>query len=600
MTKGSKDLVDARWWNFDEPGESASAMLKVARQVRNRQSDRDGAYLHFARLYLGYGISGIDSASYLDEPDPIDSEPMCENVVRSIIKAAMPRVAKGAAKPMLLTEAGKWSDRVRARRLERVVIGDFERSGVYPMWRKMIRDAAVWGTAAIRVFNRDDRPAYERVFPWQLCVDPRDAYYGEPRCVYQWCYVDRLVLASLYPDAEGDIMRAQAERSDDIEGVQSLFQGEGKDQLLVWRAWHLPSSEGAGDGRYVCALGQDTLLEESEWKHDSFPFVVFRWDDPLIGFWGEGLVREVAGHQYEIGALTRAMRMSIRSAVPRTYVARGSEIVESDLDDRIGPIIEYIGQVPQTVVPQAFSADWAAWLRATVEGAFRQTGVSQMSAASQKPAGLNSGAALMKYDDIEDTRHLGPAVAAEQCIIELAKQTIRVRKEIAEAGGNQRVTAWDAGKRIYRSIDWKEVDMDNDVFTVRVYPVSSLPSTVAGKTEVVEQWFQSGIIDAEERRQLIDIPDTEQYAQLHNAPSDYVWQQIERMLFDGDVERPDPTVSMTTAIKIGRLAYCAALRDGCPEENLQLLRNYLDEAVARINQPPRWQTPEELESAAAQ
>lgn len=54
---------------------------------------------------------------------------------------------------------------------------------------------------------------------------------------------------------------------------------------------------------------------------------------------------------------------------------------------------------------------------------------------------------------------------------------------------------------------------------------------------------------------------------------------------------------MTVAIKIGRLAYCAALRDGCPDENLQLLRDYLDEAVTRVNQPPKWQTPAEIAAA---
>ena len=587
---------DDRWWLADTPEERAENMMRVAKRTRQTQGDKISMYLHFARLYLGYNVQGLDPVTYMEEPDPLDSEPMSENVVRSIIKAAMPRVCRGAAKPMVLTEAGKWNDRNRARKLERVISGDFERCGVYDMWRTMCRDGAVWGTAAIYVYELDEAPAYERVYPWQLVVDQREGYYGRPRSIARWARVDRLVLSNLYPAKAIDIMAASVERFDN--DALEAYPHESADQLLVWQAWHLPSCKGAGDGRYVCGVANDILLADEPYEHDSFPFVVFRWDQPLIGYWGEGIAREIAGHQYEIAALTRAMRQGIRSAVTRTYVPRGSEVMLSDLDDRVGTMIEFSGnQVPITVVPQAFSADWASWLKQTTEGAFRQAGVSQLSAASQKPAGLNSGAALMKYDDIEDTRHLAAAQTAEQCIVDLAKLTVRIRKEI---GGGKGLSAWDAGKSIYRSIDWDEVDLDEDVYTVRVYPVSSLPSTVAGKTEIVEQWFQSGVIDADQRRQLIDVPDTEEFQQLHNAPVDYVWQQVERMLCDGKPQRPDPTVSMSTAIKTGRLAYCAALRDGCPDENLQLLRDYLDEAVSRINQPPRWQTAAELAAAQQQ
>jgi len=110
--------------------------------------------------------------------------------------------------------------------------------------------------------------------------------------------------------------------------------------------------------------------------------------------------------------------------------------------------------------------------------------------------------------------------------------------------------------------------------------VSQLPSTPAGKVDLVESWAASGLIDENERRQLLDFPDTEAYSDLHNAAYDYTWNCLESALYDGKPQSPDPTVGWEMPLKLGRLAYIAAKRDGCPEDNLQLVRDYLDACVS--------------------
>lgn len=580
-TRKSMKSSDPRWWD-QKSSEAVGTMLASANNVRTVQQPRTSAYLHFARLYYGWELSGLGPDGFSDEPDPIDSEPISENVVRSCVLSALPRVCKSKPRAMFLTQAGRWADRVRAHRLEQVVAGDFKRAKTYLKWRTMIRDGAIFGTGAMRHFERNGRPESDRVLPWSLCVDPADGYEGEPRNLYYWKYFDKRVMAALFPKKEAEIMNT-APTWDSMNLVDGFSASQNiQDQILVWRAWHLPSVDGAKDGQYICGGGNDIEFEREDWKYDYFPFTIYHWDQPLLGFFGEGLARQVSGHQFELASINKAIRMSLRHAVPRTYVPFGSQIRPSDLDDRVGTIIEYTGQaVPTTLSPAPIHNTYLQWREAIKTAAFEETGVSQMSAYSQKPAGITAAKALQLYEDVEDTRFLSPAENAENAIVDIAQQYVRIRKEIADSSGeNKALTTWEAKRRIWRKIDWDEVDLDADCYTTMVYPVSQLPSTPAGKTDLVESWAASGLISADERRQLLDFPDIEAYADLHNAAYDYTMQCLEDALMDGKAQSPDPTVGWEMPLSLGRLVYIAAKRDGCPEENLQLVRDFLDACVA--------------------
>src|SRR5574343_388945 len=84
-------LKDMRWWNSPEE-EAVKTMTTCAREIRDKQFDRAAMYLHFARLYYGFGLQGLDPSSYMDEPDPLDSEPLSTNLVRMVVKSVISRV----------------------------------------------------------------------------------------------------------------------------------------------------------------------------------------------------------------------------------------------------------------------------------------------------------------------------------------------------------------------------------------------------------------------------------------------------------------------------------------------------------------------------
>lgn len=593
---------DMRWWladkitssdegtrtmqDDDARRERCRRFVNRCKSLMERSRSRIEMYLHFARLYYGYAMNGIGPESYAEEADVLDAEPIADNLARVLVKSALPRVCKGKPRPMFATVNGRWDDRVRAIKTERVVAADFQRMGLHKSERWLIRVGAVFGMSGWHFYDDgSDMPRVDRVLPWQLIVDPRDAYHGEPRSLMLWRYVDRSVLMTLYPKHAKQIAEAKLD-AQWLDWLDPTSDTKDKcDGLFVWFGWHLRSGEKADDGRYMVAIqGMEEPIVDKPWDDDGYPVEIFRWEEPLMGFYGEGLVREITGHQDELRRITRAIRLGLRSGVPRTWVPRGSQVSPSDIDDRIGTICEYTGnQAPVTTAPNAVSAQWLDWRREIRSDGINQGQVSELAAYSNKPAGLNSAVAQQTYMDIEDTRFLDPAENREALFVGAALQVVRIRKAIAKRNGGK-VVAWQSKRNTWMEVSWDEVDLEGVAYTMQVYPVASLPSEPAGQSDLVELWLQRGIIDQDTYRELLKLPDTDGYSDMMSAPKDFVMQQLEEMIMEPYAVQahPDPTIGYEVAFRMGRLVYAAARRDGCPEDRLRKVRQYLVEAEAEL------------------
>ncbi len=162
------------------------------------------------------------------------------------------------------------------------------------------------------------------MFPGELFVDHVDGFYGQPRNFYQRKFIDRQVLMRLFPDFSDEIRQA-SRTTDNIDYANTTLV----DQIEVLEAWHLPSGEGATDGRHVICISNATLLDEP-WEKGSFPFVFVRWTDPMLGFWGEGVCADIQGMQVEINKLLMKIQRAFHlMSVPRIYVENGSKIRKS-------------------------------------------------------------------------------------------------------------------------------------------------------------------------------------------------------------------------------------------------------------------------------
>lgn len=575
----AEDRIDKRWWREPE-ADVHQAVYAVVSLLRDQQSAREAMNLRHARLYGNLPILGLNASLYSQVETNTRKFPrLALNIVKSCCNSVTAKIAKSKPRPMFLTSDGDWSQKRRAKGLTKFVEGAFYEGQLYKLAPRIFLDATVFGTGIMRVCEERGRIRYERILPDELLVDDAEAVYGEPRSYYLTRFVDRAVLRELYPD--------QADAIDDANPAQKPYWSQDvyADLVTVYESWHLPSGPEAKDGRHVIVIENATLLDEP-FTDDSPPFVFLRWNDRLIGFWGAGLAEELTGIQLEINkTLLKISTILHLLAQPWILVEAGSKVKNSHLTNEIGAIISYTGQPPQVVTHNAVPPELARHLEMLYARAYEITGISQLSAQSQKPAGLNSGVALQTYSDIETERFMIAAREYEEFFLEAARQTIRLVRRVAKNGG---YSVRYPGARTLEQIDWADVDIDDDAYVMKCYPTNLLASSPAGRLAQVQEMLAGGLIGPEEAKALLDFPDVERFMSLATAARDDVDMLLEMMIEHGEYQPPEPFMDLQLAIRMTQSAYLRARTDGVPEDRLELLRRFMGDAKALLEKaaPP--------------
>lgn len=234
--------------------------------------------------------------------------------------------------------------------------------------------------------------------------------------------------------------------------------------------------------------------------------------------------------------------------------------------------------MPQTVSGEVFSH-----LDRLYNRAYEISGISQLSATSLKPAGLESGVALREYSDIETERFVIVGQAYESAFLEIARQMIDLAKDASEQGKTYEVISY--GDKEIEKIKWSDINLREDQYRMKVYPASLLPTTPAARLQTVIEMSQAGLIDKAETRSLLDFPDIEQYNKLATAPLDEAEMLVEEILEKGKYHPPEPFSNLQLHLQFFQRAYIEAKINGAPEDRLDLMRRYMQECF-KLLQPP--------------
>lgn len=559
-----RTAAEARWWTAEgrEAVESVTATLTF---LEKNQSERLRQMAVAARLYGNVGLVGPTALPLAATPAPKDR--ITFNVVSAVVDTVTAKVAKNRPKPLFLTSGGDYRVQRKAKRLNRFVEGIFYENNAYRLGPQVFRDGAVFGDGLIHVYAEGGRVRYERVLSSELWVDEVEGFYGAPRQMHRVKAVDRAVLADAWPDAAGEI--AAAGRA--VEGGAHPTLG---DLVLVRESWRLPSGPESDDGRHLITIDGAVLLDE-EWSHDFFPFARFRWSPRLWGFWSQGAAERLQSIQLEINRLLMTVQTSLRLAGSfKVLVENGSKIVKEHLNNDVGSIITYTGTAPQYIVPPAVPPEIYGQIERLIRAAFEQEGVSQLSATAQKPAGLNSGKALREYSDIESDRFSIIAHAYEDLFLDLARLSIATIKDVAK-GSRKGYRVNVPGSKWLQSIDWREVDLAEDQYVMRCYPVSSLPNDPAGRLQTVQEYMQAGLLSPRQGRRLLDFPDLEQVEGLANAVEEHLQGVLDRIVDAGEYTPPEPFDDLGLAREMALQYYAQGKAQGLEEERLDLLRTFI-------------------------
>ena len=560
------------WWS--EKSDVHDSVISKFNSIKEDQDYREDYNLKHLRLYGNYYSAGLSSSNYSRMKSAAMRHRVTLNVVQSMCDTVTAKIAKNRPRATFLTSGGDYKMQRKAKLLERFCDGQFYSTGIYNVAPKVFLDACVFGTGAMKIYEHDGKIKVERIFPNELVVDDRESVYGNPRQLFQVKYVDRDVLNNLYPEHRDAIYAAPAPEDD----------GRGYDesnQIVCIEAWHLPSGEGAGDGRHVICIDGATLLDEP-YERDYFPFVFIRWTERLLGFYGQGLAEQLTGIQLEINKLLFNIQEQMHLAKPKVFVEAGSKIAKAHLNNETWGVIEYRGTPPQFFVPRTVSGEIFSHLDRLFNRAYEITGVSQLAAQSRKPAGLESGVALREFQDIETERFMITAQQYEKAFLDAARQMIDLAREVAARGDSYEVISH--GDKSIEKIKWKDINLKEDQYVMKIYPTSLLPTTPAAKLQKVIEMRQAGMLSQEESRGLLDYPDIEAVNSMATAARDDVNMLIEQMLEKGEYIPPEPFSNLELSVKLMQSAYLRAKINKVPEERLDLLRRYIEECINLITQ----------------
>lgn len=575
-TNTSQGAIDKKWWSLDKK-EMSQAVCQIVNFLGQYDSKRQTQYQISTRLYGNTSLMGVNGLSFskITSVQNALKDRVSYNVVQSAVDTVVAKMSKNKPKPMFLTSGGNYKIQRKAKKLDKFCDGIFYENNYNKLGPQAIVDAAIFGDAFIHVYNHYRRVKWERVIPSELYVDTVDGFYGEPRQLHRVKNIDRQVLIDCFPEKKSKILQTNSASAN----LTGLYQNV-SDQVAVVESWHLPSGPDAGDGIHGIFVDNADILVE-EWDRDHFPFANLKWTKRLYGYFGQGGAEQIQNIQLEINKLLWVMQRSQHLMGSfKIWLKNGSKIVKEHLNNDIGTIITGDEQ-PVYLCPPAVPPEYYTHFQTLKNLAYEQLGVSQLSASSQKPAGLDSGKALREYNDIESDRFMVLGQSYEDLALQLGRLSIEEAKAIFKEEKSYPVKV--ASKRFVETIDWKDIDLEEDDYVMKMFPVSSLPNDPAGRLQTIQEYIQAGFITPREGRRLMDFPDLEQTENLANSPEDYIHMVLEKIVDDGEYTPPDPNDDLQLAAQLVLEYYAQGKCNNLEEEKLEMLRRFKDQ-IDLLNQ----------------
>lgn len=571
--------ANAPWWDGVDP--EAARALAAARALLEASRPRHQANLVHARLYTNFDLVGFGSRDYSRAlissglATPTARSRIGYNVIGSVIEALSSKIGKMRPRPSYLTDGGSWKQQQRARRLTQFMHGWFHESDIYRRCIHVRLDAYIFGTGAahVHVDPRTKKVCVERQFIDELYVDDVDGKYGKPTQLFRRKIIDRSVLHERYPDKHAIIEKSQKPADETSLNMTSQLM----DPVEVWECWRLGSGKQAGVHFVFTSAG---LLRREDWRLRCFPFVFRRYRPRPLGFWGTGIAEILTPIQVEMNRALRSISEQLRRKGRGRIYAPLNSVDINQVNNQFGAVVFYKGAVPPTVDNSpAVSPDEVNHVRQLKADAFEEVGLSQLSATSKKPSGLDAAVAMREYNDIETERFALDAQADEAMYMDIAELALDLIREFVP---DYEVAI--PSKRYTKAVRWGDIRLKKGEYLGLMFPVSSLPSTPGARLQRVEELRMGQYIDLPTARKLLDFPDLEAEMTLANAAIEDADATISYILDDDKPRRlpVEPFQNVPLLVERATAAYLYARHHGAEEERLQMLRDLIADATARM------------------
>lgn len=565
-----------QWWLAKDDKELVSQLLSTTAFLKKFHSARIRQASLFSRLFSGKPLYNyLASTSTLDNSQQMPMGRPTANVVYSCIDTLTSKITQDKPRPVFLTNSAHYKEQRTADELNDFLQGEFHRCKTYELGPEAFRDSAQLGNGFIKLLRKDDKVEQERTLETELLVDFNDGYYRSPRALIHTKLCDRGVLADAMPKESGKIYAAQEGTVDSSPQSTDTIS----DQIIISEGWHRPSGKDAKDGRHVIVCSEGVLLDEP-WDKPYFPFAKLDYNQNTVGWFSQGLAEILFPTQMEIYKMLIISSQAIEmTGVPKIIISELSKVLETAFNNNISSIIKVktMAEAPQFVNATSNNAEIYEYIKWLIENAYAMAGVSQLSAASQKNAGITSGEALRTMQNVESDRFAALQRRYQNMYVDLAYIHIDMAADIAKETGKYRTVY--PGKDGTREVDLPLADKTiKDTHVIQLATESSLPKDPAGRQAKLSEMLAAGEIDKEEYRFLSANPDLKQSDSLAFALRERVLHDLDAIIEDGergynppDAFILDPT-DLATTLTIQTINKYAVT--DLEEEKMALLHEY--------------------------
>lgn len=621
--KHVQSVHDANVAELEPPHEAA---WNFVQKLYEEQGEGRRAVADAALFFMyGSGRSGLRGSSLAATVMPND--PPFRNVIRKCVNTKTAFIFRNKVRCFFLTDGGSVEDQEKAQGMTRAVEAQFLASGVYgAKGYRVCQDGQAFDGGVMKVVAdiENNRVIIDRVFPWEIEVPAEEARTGDPRQFTHRQLIDRGVLAAMFPKFKREIAALES-APDDWKVLDELSSAETSDLVAVAETWHLPSGkvdldkpEAFGidpktkkfsktidpehDGRHVIAIKGATLLDQP-YPFEYPPLAFYLPQPDPVGFWSMSLPEMLQGIQMELIKLGKRIRSIIHlHAVPRLGVDRRAKVNVSKLTNDLADIVEMNGS-PSAAMhymqPGAVPAELFRREEELDQLAMQESGISEMSAHAQKPAGIQHEPGMQHLADTESIRHTSAHRGWEEFHLQLGRATVDAFRTLATHNKHFSIL-WGDDEEL-ELIEWDKIDLGRGKYMFRAFPTALLPSTPGAKSSRVVMMLQSGLFEdtpqaARARALLEEFPDIRGKFGDSNAIPRRIAKLLDQVEREGLTTKtmPSPFNDPETCMRMAKERINKREGDGIDDDRVDGLRDFYD-AARRVSLTMRAE-----EAAAAQ
>ena len=398
-----------------------------------------------------------------------------ENIIASCIETLCSKIASQKVRPFFNTVNGTFKEMQVARQAQIFFDQLYEENNVNSVITNAFKSACIFDKGIVKI--GDDGITCR--LPWNVYIDPREVSYNQITMV-----------AERLPKTPGRLLKIKYGIEKDVDYNLDYTVYEYYDVLEHVKAL------------YVEELN---LVKTEKYEPNIIPYVSIHYSDPIKGNTSQSVVDQLYGIQMQIDEILSVIKDSVQMNPGMTLlVPRTANIKTNMLSNRTGQIIQYDPIPGQTASPITYatsdiiSAQFVELLDKLKNDAYEIVGISQLSATSQKPEGLNSGVALSTMEDIESDRFEVQLNNVIRLYVDVAKSCLDIfppEKDILPP------------ETVRSNIKWFDIVEARNNMKIQFSAAQSLSKDPSEKLKQLTALAQAGIIPQSHIATLMELPD---------------------------------------------------------------------------------------------